>query len=409
MRVVIFTPSVGTLFGQERVIQDSVRGLRQAGHAVAVISDALIGDPPELEALKILPGLSRVNLLTAKNVKESIHRTAIEFVRGFGADVIHLIDSIDGELLHLLRKEAPVVYTAHSVGPTCPSGTRLQNGPKICTRQSGWGCLSAHVQHGCLGGFKDWPRRAFAVQDYVSRTRAFKEVDAVLSPSHYIRDLMMADGWDGNTISVLPNPVVLPDAPKMAMTDRILLCMSRLNELKGIEHLIRAVEKLQGLPWELWVVGEGPERTKLTQLTKDLGLQERVRFWGHRPYREAHSILRGAHCLIQPNVGPESFGLSVAEAMAAGVPVIVSDVPALNELVENEVTGLTARPGDAEDLSRAIERMLHDDLLRQRVRIRALEHSRARYSLDAHIEALVRVYARLTEARPRASSATMLK
>jgi glycosyltransferase involved in cell wall biosynthesis len=105
-----------------------------------------------------------------------------------------------------------------------------------------------------------------------------------------------------------------------AAASRTVLYVGRLSREKGPEVVVDALAGLDDLDLELLVIGSGPERAALQRKAGP-----RIRFAGHLPPERVRAELRRARALLFPSVCYETFGMSVVEAMAAGLPVIASD------------------------------------------------------------------------------------
>ncbi len=162
----------------------------------------------------------------------------------------------------------------------------------------------------------------------------------------------------------------------------LILSLGRLRPEKGHDTALRAaIEIAKGEPKaRVRIVGDGPERGRLSQLASSLGLDPRTTFAGHRD--DVPAILAAADCLVAPSRF-EGFGLAVAEAMAAGLPVVASDAGALPELIEDDVTGLVVPPDQPPELARAVLRVLRDRELTAGLAENARARVRERFSLDA--------------------------
>ncbi len=132
-----------------------------------------------------------------------------------------------------------------------------------------------------------------------------------------------------------------------------LLYIGNLIPLKNVDVIIKAISMLSE-DYELKIVGDGPYRMQLEQLVKSLGVTERVQFTGRVPHEEIKEHLAWAHALIlvsssegRPNV--------VLEALASGLPVIVSDIPGNRELVEDGKNGIVVPLSSPERLAEAIK------------------------------------------------------
>lgn len=168
---------------------------------------------------------------------------------------------------------------------------------------------------------------------------------------------------------------------------RVLGTIGRLTREKGHEVLIRALAKLPG-DVQLVIAGEGEQYAALEALVGELSLSGRVRFVG---YVDSRLLLRAFDVYVQPSYY-EGFGLSILEAMAAGLPVVACRVGGLTDVVVDGETGLLVPAGDPEALAAAIRRMLEDGRLAQRCGEAAQRRVREMFSLDKMIFAYDALY-----------------
>ncbi len=147
-----------------------------------------------------------------------------------------------------------------------------------------------------------------------------------------------------------------------------------LREYKGHAYLIEAHKILQerGVDLKIDIVGDGPLREGLEAMVANSSVADKIVFHGARPVDEAIKIVSQADAFALPSVvldNGRKDGIPVAlmEAMALRVPVISTRVSGIPELVEHEVTGLLADERDAVGLADALERMLTDHDLRERL------------------------------------------
>ncbi|HSE45377.1 MAG TPA: glycosyltransferase, partial [Gemmatimonadales bacterium] len=112
----------------------------------------------------------------------------------------------------------------------------------------------------------------------------------------------------------------------------------------------------------LVVVGDARRRTRYEDIVQEMGLAD-VHFAGYVPNDQLPAYYQRAAAFCAPNTGNESFGRILPEAMAAGTPIVASRIKGFTDVVTDEVDGLLVPPGDAEALSRALERVLEDKAL----------------------------------------------
>ena len=159
-----------------------------------------------------------------------------------------------------------------------------------------------------------------------------------------------------------------------------LVFVGRLVEKKGVNSLIEAVHLLQAdFPTlRLRIVGSGPERPALESRVTKLQLDRQVEFLGSRPNDDMPACYRSAPIAVVPSIiaadgDQEGLGLVAVEAMGCGCAVIVSDLPALQDVVQDGKTGLVFHSNDAMDLSMKIRKLITNDKLRERLALQGRE------------------------------------
>jgi phosphatidylinositol alpha-mannosyltransferase len=200
----------------------------------------------------------------------------------------------------------------------------------------------------------------------------------------------------GGSFDVVPNGVHVERfagaEPRRDLPDgRRLLFVGRLHPRKGFAVAVEAFGHLAGRFDDVILVaaGEGTQRTAVDRLTP--GARRRVVMLGSVPNVDLPPIHAACDLFVAPSVGGESFGIVVAEAMAAGLPVVASDIPGYREVVRHGVDGLLVPPNDPGALATVCGEVLDDPELAARLRTSARERAQA-FSWDRVIERLVRVY-----------------
>ena len=162
---------------------------------------------------------------------------------------------------------------------------------------------------------------------------------------------------DGSVgISLIPNGVDLevfqPGDPIPSSGPLRLLCVGRLIERKGQHHLIEAVKRLtdEGIDVTLDLVGTGDAKAANEAQARRLWLADRVRFLGYVPREEIPAHYAAAHVFVLPSYN-EGMSVATLEAMAAGLPIVVTRTGGADELVEEGANGLTFKWADVEVLT----------------------------------------------------------
>jgi glycosyltransferase involved in cell wall biosynthesis len=178
-------------------------------------------------------------------------------------------------------------------------------------------------------------------------------------------------------VEIGPPPHSADRAPGQPLRVR---AAGRLVRGKGFDVLLRAIHELAGAaPIELEIAGDGPESTSLRQLAASLGVGSPFVGWRS----DMRAFWRGADLAVVPSTWVEAFGMTAVEAMAEGLPVIVSQVGGLTEVVSPEC-GIAVPPGDASALAQAILRYAANPALRS-------QHALAAYARCARLFDIQRV------------------
>ncbi len=164
------------------------------------------------------------------------------------------------------------------------------------------------------------------------------------------------------------------EIPKIPAPPYQILTIARLTAKKGLPTIYKALRILcdQGISLHHTHIGGGEDREKIISLIKDLDLGSVTRLLGTQPhqvvlehYKKADLFVLG--CEVASNGDRDGIPNVLLESMAMGVPVVVTDISAIPELVENESTGLLVPPGQPDKLAKAMLRLLTDGKLRNRV------------------------------------------
>lgn len=189
---------------------------------------------------------------------------------------------------------------------------------------------------------------------------------------------------------------------------RLLLFVGRIEPLKGVDTLIRALAILRRNGamdhecYSLAIIGGEPdappedmtaEMARLQSLCRELGLDDLVVFLGKRAQETLPYYYSAAEILIMPS-HYESFGMVALEAMACCTPVVASQVGGLAFLVQDGITGFVVPGGDPEALSKTLEKLIRDPALREKLGSQAAEYARF-YSWDKIANRIKEIYEEL--------------
>ncbi len=144
----------------------------------------------------------------------------------------------------------------------------------------------------------------------------------------------------------------------LADTPHLLLYAGRLQPWKGVETAIRALPALPTAT--LLIAGDGEDRPRLTALAAELGVSTRVRWLGMVPRTELPHLYSHVDLLLATSYASETFGISLVEAQACGLPVVATNFGGFPEVVHPGQTGVLVPPRDVAALRDAVARLLDD-------------------------------------------------
>lgn len=219
--------------------------------------------------------------------------------------------------------------------------------------------------------------------------------DALVANAQAVADDTLArERVPASRVHVIPNALIPhqhTSSPRTAWGDPpVVLCVANLIAYKGHRHLLTAAEQLaaRGRPLRLVLAGEGPERRTLTEQARRGGIQ--VSLLGQRS--DVERLLSEADLFALPSL-EEGMSNALMEAMAAGLPIVATDVGGNAEVLGD--AGVLCRPGDPADLAAALERLLVDEAAARAVGRSARQRAEESFGVQALVDAHLALYARL--------------
>jgi N-acetyl-alpha-D-glucosaminyl L-malate synthase BshA len=210
-------------------------------------------------------------------------------------------------------------------------------------------------------------------------TFSINKSDIVTSVSQSLKDNTLELFAVTNEIEVIPNFIELAKIPQkiscrsaMAQTDeRIITHISNFRSVKRIPDVIQIFYAIQQrIPSKLMMVGDGPEKEKAELLCAQLGITDKVIFFGNS--NEIDQILQHSDLFLLPSE-TESFGLAALEAMACGVPVISSNSGGLPEVNIDGFSGFLSDVGNVTEMAANALQILQDPIRLQEFKTNALK------------------------------------
>lgn len=284
------------------------------------------------------------------------------------------------------REGVAVVQTLHNYRVTCVNGLLYRDGAPCEKCVGAFGPLFG-VVHAC---YRDSRLASGVVGLMIAAHRAAgtwaRAVDRYIALTEFSRDVFVRAGLPAERIAVKPN--FAPDSPASTKArEPFALYVGRLSEEKGIRVLLDAVPLLSA-ELRMVVVGDGPMREDLDAVA---ARHAQLCVLGRRDPATVRDLMERATCLMVPSVCYENFPAVVAEAYAAGLPVVASGHGAVGAVVGDGSTGLHFAPGNAAQLADVLRRVAEPPV-RERLGRAARAIFESTYTPDANYRKLLAIY-----------------
>lgn len=187
---------------------------------------------------------------------------------------------------------------------------------------------------------------------------AYSRAHKVIAVSRHTGQILLDAGLSPEKLKVIPNGIDTSLFVPAAHSGKIknLIYVGYLVERKGVQYLLKALSILQDSSLRLSIVGDGDYRADLQKLCQQYGISGQVRFWGEKNATEVAQLLAEHDALVHPSL-IESFGISVVEAMASGLPVLATRNGGSEDIVTPQ-TGIIVKPRDPEALAEGLRELI---------------------------------------------------
>lgn len=326
-------------------------------------------------------------------------RGVIEAAREFEPDVAHVNNtwfSLSPAVLGALVDEGiPTVVTLRNYRTACMQGLLFRDGG-VCTDCVGRSPLPG-VRHRCYRGSAALSAVAATTISLNRHRGTWLRPQRLIAPSESARSILVGAGLSTERIDVVPNAIPDPGPRTGAPSaSRKLLFVGRLTPEKGVRTLLEAWhQRSRKNRLELVLIGDGPLRAALER-----ELPDGARITGWREPQAVREAMLGARALIFPTQVLEPFGRGAAEALAAGLPVLGSDLGATAEILGELGAEWRVRADDVRGWAAAIESLDDDDRV-DKAGARARDAYKRTYSPSRTLSGLERAYASAIHASPR--------
>ncbi len=382
MRALLVNDKASFFGGVEQFVNDTATGLAARGHEVHLLSS----EAPEVGREPLTaPFASRSRLeLTAS--EESWRRQVARVLETVRPDVLYVNRFSHRAALAELMAGAPTVRYIHDHDLTCPRRHKyfpISN--RICNRPLGIHC----VLHGCLVT-KSGPVAGFPgfvdIREKARDLAIHRRFRRLLVGSGWMKAMLLKNGFRDEQVEILPPvPRGLEREPQKASAEPLVLYVGQVIRGKGVDLLLRSLAVVRR-EYRCVVVGTGNHLAECVELVRSLGIGDRVTFVGWVPHERLALYYDQARIVAVPSRWPEPFGMVGLEAMWASRPVVAFAVGGIPDWLSDGETGLSVNEQDTRAFAHALEALLADPALAERMGSAGWARVRERFRHDAFIE-----------------------
>lgn len=291
-------------------------------------------------------------------------------------------------LFALRQNKVPIIQTLHDLKLICPTYTMYTQG-QVCER-----CITGQyinvLRYRCnknsLGA-----SAINMIEMYLHKTilHSYDKVDAFIAPSSFLRNKMIESGISPNRIHHIPNFVKVNEYTPDYENDGYLLFFGQLIDVKGLDVLLRAFEKLPEV--RLIIAGRGAERVRFETFVQEHNLKN-VSFVGFQSGDNLRKLIQKSLAVIVPSVWYENQPYSIMEAFAYGKPVIASNLGGMTELVSDNTTGYLFEAGNHHDLVEKVQMAVSHPNQILDMGHTAREKVEHKFNADLHLQRITKLY-----------------
>jgi len=326
---------------------------------------------------------------------------------------------LNKKLKKLLREEKPDLVVVHNLSPLlsfsllkvlkrsgipllkrlenykflCLNGLFLRNDFTVCEV-----CKHGNFFPGMI--HRCYQRRfsssiGIALAEFIHRRlkTVIKSADLFLATSRFVKGKFVQAGFPADRIVVQPNFIDFEPLDAVVSPGNYAIYLGRLSKEKGLLTLLKAFKNLPELP--LKILGEGPMEKELLEYAR-LHQMKNVTFEGFVDGTLKREMLKSALFLIFPSECYESFGYTIIEGYACGVPVAASDIGGARELVQEGDTGFLFEAGNPDDLQKKISQIMADRQCLMKMKENALQRAKTLYTKETGCQNLLDLFNKLT-------------
>ncbi|EEF62627.1 glycosyltransferase family 4 protein [Pedosphaera parvula] len=327
-------------------------------------------------------------------------------LKEFQPDAVYVHKMADlGVIEALVKSRYPLVRMVHDHDIYCMRSYKYNPlNRNICTRPTSPFCIfpcGAAVSRNRDGGL---PVKWVSYLDKRKEIRLNRRFHRMVVATHYMKEELVRNRFDQRLIEIhAPVPKTIESGLRASFSDRNLILYSgQLIRGKGVDVLLEALAELK-MPFQCIILGEGSHRPFCEDLSRRLGLSDRVQFKGFVPQDELKSFYVDASLTVMSSVWPEPFGAAGLEGMRYGLPVVAFDAGGIKEWLLDGYNGYLVPWMDRPQFTARVKQLLQDKDLARHQGERGRMMVRDKFNFAQYIQNLETMFAKVvseTQSRP---------
>ncbi len=337
----------------------------------------------------------------------AVRRAVDQAIAQVNPDLIYVHKCVAIPVLEaLVASGRPLVRMEHDHDMYCMRSYKYSPwNRRICVKKAGLCCLFP-----CLASLKrDRSRGRFGLQwvNYRRQMRCIalsQRFTAQFVVTRYMRDELVRQGFPPERILIFP-PIPAPAATTFTSSfssRNLIVFAGQIIRGKGLDVLLQALARCRA-PFELAVLGSGSHQPYCEQLTRELQLQDRVRFHGFVPFDQMAELYREATLVAVPSVWPEPIATIGLEVLRYGLPVVGFDAGGIRDWLRDGETGFLIPWMDIPTMAARVDQLLTDKELARRLGAQGRDVVNREYAFDPYIARMKRVFHALMDGRTPAA------
>ena len=308
--------------------------------------------------------------------------------------ILHFINKLSPSVIKGAKEmKKPVVVRLSDYFLLCPRFDFLYKG-KICEECLENGYKSCIKKKCVKNSLFASAIRVFSMKIH-KLIKVYDNIDAIVTPSKYLKNKLEKNGFEKNNIYNIPT---FCSEKKVNQNNigKYGLYFGRITEEKGVEHIIKAYEKLDK-SYKLKIMGDDTtdEAKRLKEYIAEKKISN-IEFIGFKKGKELEDVIKDSRFVLVPSIWYENMPNTILEAFSYGKPVIATKIGSLTETIENNKNGFLFKLGDINEIVDSIKKLDDDELVKEIGR-NNLEEIKKNYSVDIHYKKLINIFEELKE------------